>query len=465
MTDITCLVEVLPAGVRRKCQLFMPCLIGLKSAIASCSVLGAYVNVERDRYQIFDQDFGEYTELSQTDTIGHMSRIRIIKDTPRTEACTPCANETPVVSAPRTQDNEMEEECQLQIDQENGMALVEGTESINCPFYIEQGTTADDDGNAYCLPQFGVLDLAIRNGEALKSSVHSKIIDIVYQSMVNYTIYPSKKFYFKVVNFLLLQYPSLADATGTGYDSWIVALRNKFKNERRKILSDRRVNEAREQFAQSRKRASNEKDTSVEELQRKTLKRTPHTDACAPSGEDEASITAHEQWLIREAKNPDPDETQIKERMDATYSLRAATLAVCSIATVKEKYPYLLDCARFCQEYKRMCGKNPLQETTCGIQKVIDLAKARTVKCSSGVLQRIQEVPYLVAGDTREKHVLAACALEVIARNVREPMACETLFVKEDDPLLQAVHGLVEQSGLVPFQNDTGMPVTAFLES
>lgn len=81
--------------------------------------------------------------------------------------------------------------------------------------------------------------------------------------------YPTKSFYFKAVSLLLQKYPALADVTGTGHESWTIALRNKFKNERRKLTGDAAVEQQREKYGKaSRKRSANEAHLSGDVLQR-----------------------------------------------------------------------------------------------------------------------------------------------------------------------------------------------------
>ncbi|XP_064468839.1 uncharacterized protein LOC135383196 [Ornithodoros turicata] len=432
MADITCLVEVMPAGVKRKCRLWTQTLAGLKIAVATCSVLSEYAGNDNDRYQIFDKDFDEFVELSPDDTIENMSRIRIVQETAQAAKAGGSAAEVAQSATPLSQRNETEQHA-IQQDTVAAVLDVEDLGSINKSFYIEENTASDDDGKSYSLPQFGVLDAAIKNGEALKPSVHCKIVDLLFQSMVNLTIYPSKKFYFKAVNLLLVRYPCLTDVTGSGYDSWIVALRNKFKNERRKVQSNRRVVEAREQFATSRKRVANveETDFSEETLQRRKVKKVAHNHVSASGAEDEVSITEHEQWLLKEAKRPEPDEVQVMSRMDATFSRRAAALAeLPSISTVKERFPYLMDSARFCREYQRLQGEDPLCGTSSGLKKIRELAVSRRIKCKEDLLQKIEEAPSLSCGETRRNHVLAIYALQVICDNMKEPAACGTFFVK-----------------------------------
>ncbi|XP_064475473.1 uncharacterized protein LOC135389345 [Ornithodoros turicata] len=122
----------------------------------------------------------------------------------------------------------------------------------------------------------------------------------------------------------------------------------------------------------------------------------------ASAAEDELSITEHEQWRLKEAKRPEPDEVQVMSRMDASFSRRATALAeLPSIATVKERFPYLMDSARFCREYQRLQGEDPLCGTSSVLKKTRELAVSRRIKCKEDLLQKIEEAPPLSCGETR----------------------------------------------------------------
>lgn len=68
--------------------------------------------------------------------------------------------------------------------------------------------------------------------------------------------------------------------------------------------------------------------------------------ASALAGEDEASLIAHEEWLIREGRKAAPDEKGIHERMTLTARKRLSDMAQMGIDAVRTRYPYLMDSQR-----------------------------------------------------------------------------------------------------------------------
>ncbi|KAL1419665.1 hypothetical protein MTO96_025012 [Rhipicephalus appendiculatus] len=130
--------------------------------------------------------------------------------------------------------------------------------------------------------------------------------------------------------------------TRTEQDSWRCSLRMKFKNQRRTLSNDTRVAENRRKFATSRKPDDN---SAADELKRHK-KRKMDIDIFCLAGEDENSLAKHEEWLRAEAFNAAPEEEMIHNRMDFTAKRRLLEVAEMSIASVRRKYPYLMDFGR-----------------------------------------------------------------------------------------------------------------------
>ncbi|KAM7287656.1 sterile alpha motif domain-containing protein 3-like [Ixodes scapularis] len=251
--------------------------------------------------------------------------------------------------------------------------------------------------------------------------------------------YPKKKFYFKAVNLLLLKYPALTDVTGTGYESWIVALRNKFKNERRKITGNVAVDENRSKFGgATRKRTANGGCAASETLSRGKVKRCLTMCTLPGVGEDATSLEAHEVWLCNEGKKVAPNEEQIDVRMDATASRRLRNLATMDVPSVKETYPYLMDARRFIKDFERQMKMEPMQAMAQGIASVISLATRKILSSKQDLLQDVENI---LAQDTeckRAKHNLALAALKILSSNVKEAAAFKLVFVKEDEETIPA---------------------------
>ncbi|KAG0430999.1 hypothetical protein HPB47_022183 [Ixodes persulcatus] len=245
--------------------------------------------------------------------------------------------------------------------------------------------------------------------------------------------YPSKKFYFKAVNLLLMQYPELSDVTGSGYESWTISLRNKFRNERRKVTGNAVVDDYRLKYgAQSRKRTAVEDCTGADVTTERPQKRLTRV-ALPVEGEDENSLEAHQQWLCAEARKLTPDEGQIDLRMDVTARKRLQALTSIPVETAQNSYPYLMDARRFQKDFERQTGIEPVKAMSEGVASVISLASRKVLKCSKELLEHITVDLVEDASSKLMKHKLAVAALQIICSNVKEPAAFKLIFVNEDE--------------------------------
>ncbi|XP_064474105.1 sterile alpha motif domain-containing protein 3-like isoform X2 [Ornithodoros turicata] len=292
----------------------------------------------------------------------------------------------------------------------------------------------DRDGKAYDLPDFGWLHgslLMVANGEPLTSSLEIKIVEFLYQSVMPFTLYPSRVFYYKVISLFLERYPHLADSIGSGFSSWLVALRNKFKNERRKVQNHEQVQQNRAKFASKRSGTDAEQPSELRRTQRES---DVHT---ASQHEDETSIERHEQWLRSEGKKTDPDEFQIKVRMAATHRSRAADLATLPVTVTVVKYPYIMASGRFFNEFESATSKEALQPVQRGVEEVIRLTVSGIIRTGSPLQEKAKHIPHLEdVGATRKKHMLAVAALNILGCSLRETSALSHLFVHENvDPM------------------------------
>nr|XP_050030395.1 sterile alpha motif domain-containing protein 3-like [Dermacentor andersoni] len=200
-------------------------------------------------------------------------------------------------------------------------------------------SSSEDDGVNFVMLSLGALHEKVISGEALTSSSFRQITDILFGAMASTTLFPTRQFYNKVTSLLLDKYPQLRDVVGSGSDSWKVALRNKFKNQRRKLQDDRAL-QNREKFGAQRRT-----EAAAKELQRS---KKPKMAIGLPNltGEDETSITKHEEWLILESKKSLPNEKAMQERMALTANQRLRDLAKSTVLDVKMKYPCLMEFQR-----------------------------------------------------------------------------------------------------------------------
>ncbi|KAM7302557.1 sterile alpha motif domain-containing protein 3-like isoform X1 [Ixodes scapularis] len=240
--------------------------------------------------------------------------------------------------------------------------------------------------------------------------------------------FPSQHFYSKVTQLLTDKYPQLQDVIGTGSDSWRVALRYKFKNERRRLSDDVRVAENRAKFGSKR---PNDGGAATQLKRQKKIKL--NITASALAGEDEASLIAHEEWLIREGRKAAPDEKGIHERMTLTARKRLSDMAQMGIDAVRTRYPYLMDSQRFAKDFERLTKMNLADKVAKGIDKIVLLATKKAIDCQEHVLLTLQAAPHMDLGRLRTRHILTVATLRILALNVKESTSLPLMFVQEDD--------------------------------
>ncbi|XP_042144306.1 uncharacterized protein LOC120841621 isoform X2 [Ixodes scapularis] len=234
---------------------------------------------------------------------------------------------------------------------------------------------SDDDGNTFIFPKLGALHDTIISGKPLTSSSFRKIVELLFRAMVNITVIPSQHFYSKVTQLLTDKYPQLQDVIGTG----------------------------------------------------------SNITASALAGEDEASLIAHEEWLIREGRKAAPDEKGIHERMTLTARKRLSDMAQMGIDAVRTRYPYLMDSQRFAKDFERLTKMNLADKVAKGIDKIVLLATKKAIDCQEHVLLTLQAAPHMDLGRLRTRHILTVATLRILALNVKESTSLPLMFVQEDD--------------------------------
>ncbi|XP_054932380.1 uncharacterized protein [Dermacentor andersoni] len=317
MPPVRCLLTVPHLRAKRSYTLQDGSLEALKQAVATCPVLGSLVALSSRKFQVLDPTFNEYVDLAADDNIPDMAKIIV-----------DAQQESVAEGAPSCSSSQVNFIAEVHIKGHFGNLCTEQT----------QPSSSDDDGVNFVMPSLGALHEKVISGEALTSSSFRQITDILFGAMASTTLFPTRQFYNKVTSLLLDKYPQLPDV-GSGSDSWKVALRNKFKNQRRK-LQDNRALQNREKFGAQRRT-----EAAAKELQRS---KKPKMAIGLPNlkGEDETSISKHEEWLILESKKSLPNEKAMQERMALTANQRLPDLAKSTVLDVKMKYPYLMEFQR-----------------------------------------------------------------------------------------------------------------------
>ncbi|XP_064474058.1 uncharacterized protein LOC135388429 isoform X2 [Ornithodoros turicata] len=421
MAAVVCLLVVPHAEIRRKCHLDEGTVSALKRAIMASSVLAPHVKMD-DRFQVLDKDFNDFVDLDDGDEILHMSTIRAVRAT-SAQLEDESRAEVPISSLP---------------EQSTPQAHPSGSVETICLTEMNDGS--DHHGRDYLFPDFGTIHTLLRADAPVTSSLHKKIINILFQSMIKCSITPSRRFYSKVVTMLLARYPFLADAIGAGHESWLTSLTMKFKNERRKMPNDERVEANRLKYGKQTKRKpeGDSFDASEEVLKRRKLHSdiTAHASTSHVEGEDDASARDHQEWLIKEHKKDAPNEELIGIRMQLTMKQRTAALVTLPVPTVKQTYPYLMDAARFFKECERRYGQHPYQQMVAALQRLRELAVRNRINCK----EELRELIFADEARTgicerRRKHLLAIHALRILGGCVREPDAIDAMLFEEGKPL------------------------------
>ncbi|XP_075530821.1 uncharacterized protein LOC142563952 isoform X2 [Dermacentor variabilis] len=134
---------------------------------------------------------------------------------------------------------------------------------------------------------------------------------LINECMIS-TRYPGR-LYTEAARALTTKFPNLADATGTGHDSWREPLRYKAKYERKKV---RTLTKEDTENLQPRKRAA------VEECAAPVRCERPSTATAMAEGENAESIAFHISVTAKESLKARPDMAYIEDFMNRTLATR-----------------------------------------------------------------------------------------------------------------------------------------------
>ncbi|XP_049274309.1 uncharacterized protein LOC119403503 [Rhipicephalus sanguineus] len=244
--------------------------------------------------------------------------------------------------------------------------------------------------------------------------------------------YPSRKFYQKAGSVLIQTYPQLRDPCGSGHDSWVVMIRQKFKNERRK-LSSSRVTESRQKFGAAAKRPATSAEKNLTKKGKVGQKLAQDLPPCC---EDLASIAAHEAWLLAEMGKPLPDIEQIRCRLELSHSSRIKQLSQIPFAAALERYPYLMDIEWFLHDFNSLIKKDGEKAIEHGFSQVMGLAVGGALGARKKDVGPLLEVFDPAMSPRRKKHIQTVRTLCLLARLLNQPTSVEALFVpmEQDKP-------------------------------
>ncbi|XP_048057958.1 uncharacterized protein LOC125275228 isoform X2 [Megalobrama amblycephala] len=176
----------------------------------------------------------------------------------------------------------------------------------------------------------------------LAASDRIKIIRTLYESMAQYSMYPTNEEYVQVAKALILRYPFLKDKEGNGYHTWHMSLKRKFKFERTPLADVEEVKRLKQKFGHSKKSQEPEKSTC------KQMKRPVDMDV---AGEDATSIEGHVKVLQDQYRKTQPDVRIVEERMRRTFAWRRKEIiGGMTVEDAVNKYPFLKSSSGLYQE-------------------------------------------------------------------------------------------------------------------
>ncbi|XP_028258482.1 uncharacterized protein LOC114433896 [Parambassis ranga] len=217
------------------------------------------------------------------------------------------------------------------------------------------------------------------NKEACQKSSRDrhKIIRVLHEAMLEYTMYPTNAEYVQVVKALIMKYPFLMDMEGNGYDTWHQSLKRKFKAERAPLIHNDEVKRSKEKFGNRGSRGSTE---TAGTCPRPVSEQVP-----AVIGEDATSIERHVHDLHMQYEKIQPDNSVVKDRMQRTFVWRRKEITDgMKVEDVLRKYPFLGTPSGLWEEVDRihpsavnLCHR--LKEGfTCIVPKVIKLVEGKS---------------------------------------------------------------------------------------
>ncbi|KAJ4934753.1 hypothetical protein JOQ06_007535 [Pogonophryne albipinna] len=192
------------------------------------------------------------------------------------------------------------------------------------------------------------LQTKLDNKEACQKSSRDRhrIIRVLHEAIIEYTMYPTNTEYVQVVQALIMKYPFLKDLGGNGYHTWHQSLKRKFKAERAPLIHEDEVKRSKEKFGHKRARES----TKAERSCCRSVSGVP-----AVIGEDASSIERHVHVLQMQYEKMNPDTSVVKDRMQLTFSWRRKEIADgMTVEDVLKKYPFLRTPSGLCNEVDRI---------------------------------------------------------------------------------------------------------------
>nr|XP_033965056.1 sterile alpha motif domain-containing protein 3-like [Pseudochaenichthys georgianus] len=184
----------------------------------------------------------------------------------------------------------------------------------------DEGRPEMRQGGDCLLDSFFQLQTKLDNKEACQKSSRDRhrIIRVLHEAIIEYTMHPTNTEYVQVVQALIMKYPFLKDLERNGYHTWHQSLKCKFKAERAPLIHEDEVKRSKEKFGHKRARESTKAARSC----CRSVSGVP-----AVIGEDASSIERHVHVLQMQYEKMNPDTSFVKDRMQLTFSWHRKEIA------------------------------------------------------------------------------------------------------------------------------------------
>ncbi|XP_041467013.1 uncharacterized protein LOC121417390 [Lytechinus variegatus] len=291
------------------------------------------------RLQVYDKEVEEFIDAESGEEVKFKSKVKILTAKPETRpqsASTCNASQKPIPCGQT--------------------APTQSTPSSVCAWFTN-----------FKLPSFP--DALVDKLESGKTSCanDSAILDVLYESVKPYTVYPTPSQYMVIVDRLLTRYPNLSAHLDVINQKqlWVKKLQYKFQNTRRR---DESVRTSLAVLQRKRKHPP----TPIQKKESKDVVKYPPVFGMAqylPSreaSEDDESIKLHINWLLCESTKKRPNFEEAASRMALTFAdrRRAIVKGDLSIKEIQEQYPWLFkeDGHELLTEFQRIHGSSDALE-------------------------------------------------------------------------------------------------------
>ena len=216
-----------------------------------------------------------------------------------------------------------------------------------------------------------------------------ELLGTIVDEIFKYTYYPSTYEVTSAAKCLIDSYPYLTEKIGSGYDGWVVSIRNKLKNSRRKLDIP---------VISCRKRKPTSSTQIGANLKRKKFASGTNAFPSMPDGEDDTSAQAHVEEMKLEMKSPRRDNCVIHSSMNKTYAYRRKLVNDCApVSNILKEYPSLEMMEIIDEEMCRVTGKTDLMKTcknncTRYSSGFLELARKKKTESVTNILHTMDNV-------------------------------------------------------------------------